>query len=309
MEVGKHDASPVSLSAWIEAARPRTLPLSLSSIVLGSCLAAADGECRISVVMLAAATTLLLQILSNFANDYGDFVNGKDAVGRVGPRRMMQSGIIMPRTMVKALTVLVCLTLATGTALILVGLSGSARADMVVYFLLGVCAIVAALKYTVGRNPYGYRGFGDLFVFVFFGLVGTVGTYYLHTHQFRYEVVLPAASIGLLSVGVLNINNLRDEKSDRLAKKRTLVIILGSRMARLYHVGLVAAALALGLVYTILNLHTWYQFVFVLPVPILLKNASAVLRNTNPVDLTSELKRLSLATLLFAFAFGLGAIA
>jgi 1,4-dihydroxy-2-naphthoate polyprenyltransferase len=294
------------LNAWINAARPRTLPLALSSTMLGSLLAAADHTFNWSVFILASLTTVLLQILSNLANDYGDFINGKDTPERIGPQRMVQSGQITPQRMVKALVGLVAITLITGSALVLVGTNGAATSSTICYFLMGIAAIIAALKYTVGKNPYGYRGLGDVSVFIFFGLMGTIGTYYLHTHQMKFDLVLPATSIGLLSTGVLNLNNLRDEQSDRQAQKRTLVTIIGRSRAKIYHMMLLVTAVITGLAYTILNFQSGYQFLFLIPLPLLFQNITTVLRYTRPTELNAELKKLSLSTLLFSLTFGAG---
>lgn len=297
-----------NLAIWINAARPRTLPLALSSTTLGSLLAAADNTFNWSVFILASLTTVLLQILSNLANDYGDFINGKDTADRIGPQRMVQSGQITPQRMVKALVVLVAVTLTTGTALVLVGTNGVATSSTICYFLMGIGAIIAALKYTVGKNPYGYRGLGDVSVFIFFGLMGTIGTYYLHIHHMKFDSILPAASIGLLSTGVLNLNNLRDVQSDRQAKKRTLVIIIGSSRAKIYHMMLLVTAVITGLAYTILNFRSGFQFLFLIPLPLLVQNIITVFRYTRPTELNAELKRLSLSTLLFSLTLGAGSL-
>jgi 1,4-dihydroxy-2-naphthoate polyprenyltransferase len=294
------------LKVWMKAARPRTLPLALSGTTLGSLLAAADGTFSWSVFVLASLTTVLLQILSNMANDYGDFINGKDRADRIGPQRMVQSGQITPQRMVRALLLLVVVTLASGTSLILVGAADGTTATVLCYFVMGIAAIVAALKYTVGSNPYGYRGWGDFSVFIFFGLMGTLGTYYLHAHSIKADLLLPASSIGLLSTGVLNLNNLRDEESDRQGHKRTLVVILGGSRAKLYHVLLLATAVITGLAYTLLNFQSGFQLLFLLPLPLLAQNIKTVLRNSQPSELNAELQKLSLSTLLFALTFGAG---
>jgi 1,4-dihydroxy-2-naphthoate octaprenyltransferase len=294
------------LNVWITAARPKTLPLSLSSTILGSFLAAADHAFSWGVFILASLTTVLLQILSNLANDYGDFINGKDTAGRIGPKRMVQSGQITPPRMVKALIALVSVTLITGSALILTGTNGAASGSTICYFLMGIAAIAAALKYTVGKNPYGYRGLGDVSVFIFFGLMGTMGTYYLHTHQLKFDLILPATSIGLLSMGVLNLNNLRDEQTDRQAEKRTLVIIIGRSRAKIYHMILLVTAVITGLAYTILNFRSGYQFLFLIPLPLLVQNITTVFRNVRPTELNAELMKLSISTLLFSVTFGAG---
>lgn len=294
------------LNVWITAARPKTLPLSLSSTILGSFLAAADHAFSWGVFILASLTTVLLQILSNLANDYGDFMNGKDTAERIGPQRMVQSGRITPPHMVKALVVLVAVTLTAGSALIFIGTNGAVSGSTVVYFLMGMAAITAALKYTVGKNPYGYRGLGDVSVFIFFGLMGTMGTYFLHTHQIKFDLILPATSIGLLSVGVLNLNNLRDEQNDRQAEKRTLVIIIGRSRAKIYHMILLVTAVITGLAYTVLNFRSGYQFLFLIPLPLLLQNITTVFRNVRPTELNAELMKLSISTLLFSITFGAG---
>jgi 1,4-dihydroxy-2-naphthoate polyprenyltransferase len=294
------------ITMWLAAARPRTLPLALSSTTLGSFLAAADHSFSWSVFILASVTTVLLQILSNLANDYGDFMNGKDTADRIGPQRMVQSGRIPPRRMFKALFILGAVTLCAGIALIAVGTYDAPAGSQVFFLALGISAITAAVTYTVGKNPYGYRGWGDIAVFIFFGLTGALGTYYFHTHQMRFDLLLPAASIGLLSVGVLNLNNLRDEHSDRQAMKRTLVVIIGTNKAKLYHMALLVTAVVTGLAYTILNYHSRFQFLFLLALPLLVQNMTVVFRNTRPADLNSELKKLSLSTLLFSLTFGAG---
>ncbi len=294
------------MNAWINAARPRTLPLALSSTTLGSLLAAADHTFSWGVFILASLTTVLLQILSNLANDYGDFINRKDTAARIGPQRMIQSGQITPQRMVKALILLVFVTLSAGTALIVVGTNSDTPGTTICYLLMGMAAIVAALKYTVGKNPYGYRGLGDVSVFIFFGLMGTIGTYYLHTHLLKFDLILPAASIGLLSAGVLNLNNLRDEQSDRQVKKRTLVIIIGTDRAKIYHMMLLVTAVITGLAYTILNFRSGFQLLFLLPLPLLLQNIKTVFRYTRPIELNAELMKLSISTLLFSLTFGAG---
>lgn len=308
MSAFHHTHGPVrsKLHVWIDAARPRTLPLALSSTLLGSFLAAAEHRFNWSVFMLAIVTTVLLQILSNFANDYGDFVNGKDTAERIGPARMMQSGEIRPEVMVRAMIGASALAFVCGLALIAAGTQGLAYSLQALYAMLGIAAIASALKYTVGKNPYGYRGLGDLFVFLFFGLTGALGTYFLHTHHLSADVFLPASSIGFLSTGVLNLNNLRDIESDRRLSKRTLVVMMGARRAKLYHAGLLAAAVVTGIAYTIIHYRTGFQLLFLLALPLFLKNLRVVFATKHPAELNGELRRLSLSTLLFSVAFGIG---
>ncbi|NJK97178.1 MAG: 1,4-dihydroxy-2-naphthoate polyprenyltransferase [Bacteroidales bacterium] len=293
-------------SAWIHAFRLRTLPLAMSSTILGSFIAAAERRFSLKVFLLASATTVLLQILSNLANDYGDFKNGKDNKDRIGPPRMVQSGQITPRQMIVAIGLVIILTLVTGLTLIFNGTSGEENNIKFFFLILGIAAIFAAVKYTVGKNPYGYRGFGDIFVFIFFGLVGVIGTYYLHTHLLKPDLILPAASIGFLSAGVLNLNNMRDYYSDKKAMKRTLVVIMGSENAKIYHLFLIIGAMATVLVYTLINFTSPFQFLFLIPVPFFIQNVVIVFKNKKPVELNTELRKLALSTLLFSVAFGVG---
>jgi 1,4-dihydroxy-2-naphthoate polyprenyltransferase len=294
--------------AWIEAARLKTLPLALASPLMGSFLAWSEDNFRWMVFLLATSTTLLLQILSNLANDYGDFASGADNEERIGPRRLVQSGIISPLQMKKGIFITILLALSSGLLLIGFGAGFSNHIVIIFFLMLGIAAIVAAVKYTIGKNPYGYKGLGDISVFLFFGLIGVLGTHYLHTGFFNAWHALPATAIGLLSAGVLNLNNLRDYESDKKANKRTLVVWLGNNRAKYYHLSLIVASAILGPLYVIFNYHSAYQFLFLLAFPLFFMNARAVFRYNHPVELYPELKRLALATLLFSFTFGVGMI-
>jgi len=299
---------------WIESMRPRTLPLALANTITGSALALAAGGFRWPVFVLAAITTLLLQILSNMANDYGDFRNGKDTAERIGPRRMVQSGKISPKAMLRGIAVVVVLSIITGTALIVEGFSHRSPliinhlSLIIVFAVLGVAAIAAAIKYTVGKNPYGYKAMGDLFVFLFFGLVGVIGTYFLHAFNLRLTLLLPATAIGFLSVGVLNLNNLRDFETDQKTGKRTLVVALGLPKARLYHAFLLFGAFTAVTVFTLLEYNSYWQWIYWAAFPLFFKNLKAVYTFKEHIQLFPELKRLSMASLLFAVLFALGLI-
>lgn len=295
----------MSLKSWLAAFRLKTLPLALSNTIVGSALAVLDGGFRWPVFWLAAITTVLLQILSNMANDYGDFVNGKDTAERVGPKRMVQSGEITPKQMLTGIIVIGNLSIFSGVALILVGI-GLSFVKFLLFGLLGIGAIAAAIRYTVGKNPYGYRGFGDVFVFIFFGLVGVLGTYFLHTQGFRWDLLLPASTIGLLSVGVLNMNNMRDYEADKNAGKHTIVVTMGERKAAYYHLFLVAGAMLSAVVFTILNYHSVWQWLFLLCTPLLFLNLKKVFTYKNGSELYPELPRVSMATLIFSLLFLLG---
>jgi 1,4-dihydroxy-2-naphthoate octaprenyltransferase len=297
-----------NLKHWIDAARLKTLPLALSTPLMGSFLAWSSGGFQWSVFVLATITTLLLQILSNFANDYGDFTSGADNENRIGPERMLQSGKISPRQMKVGLFVTVSIALITGILLIYFGTKGKNLTLFLIFFGLGIAAIAAAIKYTVGKNPYGYIGLGDFFVFLFFGLVGVVGTCYLHTGSFNPWHLLPASAVGLLSSGVLNLNNMRDIDTDKLAKKRTLVVWMGKERAKYYHLALVTSALVMSFFYVVFNFVSAYQFLFLLTIPLFISNVYSVFTHSNPKELYPELKKLALSTFLFTLAFGLGMI-
>lgn len=298
----------MNVKPWISAFRLKTLPLAISNTLVGSALAVMDGGFSWSVFVLAALTTVLLQILSNMANDYGDFVNGKDTAERVGPKRMVQSGEISAQTMLKGMIVVGVLCSITGVSLIWIGTKGIDIGNMLIFTVLGLAAIVAAIKYTVGKNPYGYRGLGDLFVFIFFGLVGVIGTYFMHTQSLRWDLLLPASSIGFLSMGVLNMNNMRDYEADKNAGKRTIVVAIGERNAAFYHLFLLGGAVLFTAFFTLLNYHKPWQWLFLLSTPILLMNLKKVFSYKSGLELYAELPRVSLAALLFSLLFLLGVI-
>lgn len=298
----------MNFKSWIQAFRLKTLPLALSNTIVGSALAVMEGGFRWNVFGLAAITTVLLQILSNMANDYGDFVNGKDTAERVGPKRMVQSGEITPKLMLRGIIVIGILSCITGVSLILVGTAGMNMTHLLIFALLGISAIAAAIKYTVGKNPYGYRGLGDLFVFIFFGLVGVLGTYFLHTQSFRLDLLLPASTVGMLSVGVLNMNNMRDYQADKNAGKHTIVVAMGERNAAYYHLFLIAGAMVSVIIFTFLNHHSVWQWLFLLCSPLLFLNLRKVFTYKSNLELYPELPRVSIATLIFSLLFLLGMV-
>lgn len=293
---------------WLKAFRLRTLPLALSATILGSFLGYAEGKFRWGVFVFGTFTTLFLQILSNLANDYGDARKGTDDENRIGPLRVTQSGLISMKRMRTMILIFVTLSLVSGSLLIWSGLRGGNLLLYAVFFLLGFSAIFAAIKYTIGRRPYGYVGLGDIMVFIYFGILGVAGTYFLHTQSFHLSILLPASSIGLLSVGVLNLNNMRDHENDAINGKFTLVVRMGVPWAKIYHVVLLFTAFILGLTYTIIHFESFIQLMFLLPLPLLASDVNKVIRNTVPLELNAELKKLAVATLLFSLSFGLGLI-
>jgi len=210
--------------SWIKAARPRTLPLSISGILVGTALAGFYGSVNYMVFSLALLTTIGFQITSNFANDYGDGVKGTDNEKRIGPARVIQSGLITPKTLKRGIliSVLICLLLVICLLYVAFGIDNLLYS--ILFLFLGCLSIWAALKYTIGESAYGYNGLGDIFVFVFFGLVGVLGCLFLYIKEIPLLSILPAISVGFLSVGVLNLNNLRDHESDKESGKNTITV-------------------------------------------------------------------------------------
>ena len=296
------------LKAFIKAARLRTLPLSISGIIIGSFLASAEGKFDWSICILAILTTIGFQVLSNYANDYGDGVKGTDNSDRVGPKRALQSGAISPKLMLKAIKITSFITLIIALLLIYLAFGTSHLNYFLMFLLFGIASIIAAIKYTMGDKAYGYSGYGDVFVFIFFGLLSVIGSYFLYTKHLDYTILLPAASIGMLSVGVLNLNNMRDRISDEKANKRTLVVKIGEEFAKYYHYYLLVTAFIFALLYNTIHYKSPTQFLFIIAFIPISKHIFLVYNNRNPKLLDPELKKLALSTFLFAILFGIGQI-
>lgn len=315
---------------YIKAARLRTLPLSVSGIIVGSFLGIwqpvynslrnvniqnetsffvthIDVRNSLLIFVLAILTTIGFQVLSNFANDYGDGIKGTDD-NREGEVRMVSSGAITPKQMKRAMFVTAISTLIVALLLIFVSFGKENFGYSVLFLGIGIASIIAAIKYTVGNSAYGYSGLGDVFVFIFFGLVAVVGTYFLYTKQLNFEIFLPAISIGLLSTAVLNLNNMRDQINDKKVGKNTLVVKLGSQKAKVYHYLLIVGALVSAVIYIGLNYRSPMQFIFLIAFIPLVMNINVVARNILFSELDSELKKVALSTFLFAILFGIGNI-
>lgn len=293
---------------WISAARLRTLPLSISGILVGSSIAVAQEEFHAVIFSLALATTLGLQILSNFANDYGDFVKGTDNDERVGPQRALQSGLISKKEMWWGMIATGIITFLFAVTLVYIAFGNKNTFYALIFFLLGIAAIAAAIKYTVGESAYGYKGLGDLFVFLFFGVVGVYGCYFLYALEWDWKVLLPSFTIGLLSAGVLNLNNMRDRNADERAGKNTLVVKIGVEKAKKYHYILIIAAvfaIVLFSAFTFTGIDDLLYFFAFIP---LLGHLKRVMENVDAEQLDPELKKLALSTFLLALLFGLGQI-
>lgn len=298
---------------WIEAARLRTLPLSVSGIIVGSMYAlrptdVIDTPTEVfswKIFALAMITTLGLQILSNFANDYGDGMKGTDNADRVGPQRAIQSGVIAPAAMKRAIILTSGLTLIAAILLIYCSFKDTNIGYSLFFLVLGILAIASAIRYTVGNTAYGYRGFGDLFVFVFFGLVSTLGVNFLYSKEVEWLLIMPATAIGFLSVGVLNLNNMRDEASDKKSNKNTIVVKIGGANAKKYHYFLIVSAMVLVLFFAVLSQYRLDQYLFVLAFIPLTKHLNTVCKNQEPRALDPELKKLALSTFALSILLAL----
>jgi len=292
---------------FIKAARLRTLPLSISGIILGGFLAMSDGLFNGVIFSLALITTIGFQVISNFANDYGDGVKGTDAI-RIGEERMVSSGKISPKQMKKAIMISVILTIIFALFLIYESFGLSNFGYSLLFFILGIVSIVAAIKYTVGNLAYGYSGFGDVFVFLFFGLLSVLGSYFLFTKEIYFLLTLPAISIGLLSTAVLNLNNMRDYQNDKKSKKNTIVVKIGLKAAKRYHYSLLLLSFISAVSYVVLTFTKTVQFIFLLAYIPLVIHALFVYNNKEELRLDAELKKVALSTFLFSVLLGLGQV-
>jgi 1,4-dihydroxy-2-naphthoate octaprenyltransferase len=351
-------AESSKLKAWISAARLRTLPLSVSGIIVGSAYAYLSihqfkmtqsqlkmlqgvdtynqlthkvqneisealslylNDFSFLIPILALITTLGFQILSNFANDYGDGVKGTDNEDRIGPMRAIQSGIISPKEMKRGMIITAVFALASAILLIYVSLGTDHLLISLFFLILGIASIWAAIKYTVGDNAYGYRGLGDVFVFIFFGPISVMGIFYLITQVVDWDMIFPSITIGLLSVAVLNLNNMRDVESDKKAGKNTIVVKMGLKKAKLLHLVMIVVALFCSLRYAGNIYYTTHiangigkqamvenkniYLVAFLPllafIPLFI-HLIKVKKTTSPALLDPELKKVALSTFLFA---------
>lgn len=295
-----------NVSIWISAMRLRTLPLSISGIILASCLAEYNGFFNWKIFSLAIVTTLSFQILSNLANDYGDGMKGTDNIDRIGPERAIQSGKITPEGMFSAIKISVLISIFLAIMLIFVSFRAQHLFLAFTFFILGMASIAAAMQYTVGKNAYGYKGYGDLFVFVFFGLVSVIGCYVLYSKQIDYVVFLPAITIGLLSTAVLNLNNMRDIESDKKAKKFTLAVKLGQKNIKKYHNFLIGSAIITSGLFGILYYTSPFNLIFLVAYIPLIMHLLRVNKITELQLLDPELKKLALTTFLLSILMGIG---
>lgn len=295
----------------------RTLPLSVSGIIVGGSLGYEFQQLYMNselvniccppvwtslIFWLAIGTTIGFQVLSNFANDYGDGIRGTDAK-REGEQRMVASGIISPKQMKLGMIITAVVTLLIASLLIFVAFGNENFLLSFIFFNLGILSIIAAVKYTVGKSAYGYSGLGDVFVFLFFGLLSVLGTYFLYTKTIHVDLILPAVSVGLFSTAVLNLNNMRDIKNDAESGKNTLVVKLGRQKAKVYHSLLLIVGMSTALVYTYLHFETITQLLYAISFLPLVFNIKTVIQNKIPAKLDGQLKIVALSTFLFAILF------
>lgn len=291
------------LKAWVSAARLRTLPLSISGILVGTALANYRGFADNTILILSLLTTIAFQITSNFANDYGDGVKGTDAEDRIGPKRALQSGSLTKEELKSGIILSIIISLALTILLIYQAFGVKNLLYPFLFLCLGGLSVWAAIRYTMGNSPYGYKGLGDVFVFMFFGLLGVLGSLFLYTKNINSIEILPAIAIGFLCVGVLNLNNLRDIESDRNHNKNTLVVKMGFENGKKYHFTLLLLSFIAMLFFHLMvfkNYAKLFYFIAYLPIGIHLRK---VYLTKLPVKLDTELKKLALSTFLLSLLF------
>lgn len=295
-----------TVKSWIKAARLRTLPLALSGIIIGSGVAALYHVFSGLVCVLAVLTATALQVLSNFANDYGDFRKGTDNDARLGPTRTMQGGEITVKEMKQGIGLAILISFLFGMALIIA--SQISWQAVLIFIGLGLCCVLAAYYYTAGEKSYGYVGLGDVSVFVFFGLVAVSALYYLYAHYFNVQTLLPAISVGCFATGVLNLNNMRDRQNDMQSGKITVASRLGASGAKFYHLILILVGWITILLFAAFNFTSYRAYLFILAAPFFIKDLVQIFQTEDEANLDPFLKKLSLATLLFSVLFTIGVV-
>jgi 1,4-dihydroxy-2-naphthoate octaprenyltransferase len=291
-----------NIKHWVSAMRLRTLPLSVSGILVGSAIALASDSWNNWIFGLALSTTVLFQIISNLANDLGDTLKGTDNDDRLGPKRTLQAGVITKKAMKMAIILFSILSLASAAALIYVSIDGMSQSVLLSYIALAIFCVLAAITYTIGKKAYGYNGLGDLMVLIFFGLVSVLGVYSLYTKTFLIDNLLPAVSIGLLSTAVLNLNNMRDFANDAKSGKNTLVVKMGPNQAKLYHALLIVMAL-LSIAVFIGRIGEPFLFISLAPGIALVFHLRKVMKTTDPRSFDPELKIVAFSTFGISLLF------
>ncbi len=291
------------LKSWISASRLRTLPLSISGAIVGSSYAYFLDFFDVSIFTLIILTTLSFQILSNLANDYGDGVKGTDNDSRIGPKRAIQSGEISAKQMRLAVLLNAIISGILAITLILLVFGFDQLGNALIFMVLGGLSIYAAISYTVGKSAYGYKALGDLMVFLFFGLLSVFGTFFLFAQHIDFRLILPASSVGLLSVAVLNLNNMRDLDSDQKSNKNTLAGYLGPKNAKVYHFSLILLAIILMVIFQYMMSFSKLMFVTWIAFVPLLFHLKSIYYITNPKAFDPHLKLVALSTFVLSLLF------
>jgi 1,4-dihydroxy-2-naphthoate octaprenyltransferase len=304
------------MTDWIKAARLRTLPLSLSGIIMGAFIAkwrlwGEGGTWDWKIFALALLVTLLYQILSNYANDYGDGIKGTDAKRSTSAEaRAVASGKITAKQMKNAVILFSVLSFAATIALLYVAFIPQYMTEFYIFIGLGVASILAAIGYTVGKKPYGYMGLGDLFVFIFFGLVSVCGSYFLFTKTFSWDILLPGTAVGMMSMAVLNLNNMRDIESDRLSGKNSLALRIGFKNAMIYEMVLLQLPLILILIFLAINgfiqSQNYYVFIVMILIIPFAKLRRRIMSVKEPKELDQFLKQVGILTFTMAVLTAIG---
>ncbi len=284
---------------WINAARLRTLPLSLSGILVGNFFAFYHPDFSYITLALCVYLAICIQILSNFANDYGDGVKGTDNENRVGPKRMLQAGLLSKIDLKRGI-IIITMKIAILTLILLWITLNNERLYFFLFLVLGILSVIAAITYTIGKKPYGYMGLGDISVFIFFGIISVLGSYFLHTKTLPLELILIASSIGFFSVGVLNLNNIRDVKNDKESQKNTLVVKFGAKVAKRYHFILLLLPFVLTSWYfylTDIKILNYIYLILLIPV---IKHLLFITKNNESKKIDSQLKVVVFITLLYS---------
>ena len=283
------------IKVWLSAARLRTLPLSISGILVGNALSLNQPDFSWSLFVLMLLTAISFQIISNFANDYGDGVKGTDNENRIGPKRVLQQGLLSKQVLKNGIIVMSLVALLLACILIFVAFGAQSLAYGAVFFGLALLSVWAAISYTVGDKAYGYRGLGDLFVLLFFGGVGVLGSYFVQLKTFSWPVLLLGLAIGLFSAAVLNLNNMRDRINDGVVGKKTLAVLLGAKAAKRYHFILIGCAMLLITIVFLIASYTFFWIPFIALIPLIM-HLIKVIKISDPKQFDPELKKVALST-------------
>ncbi|HBA12937.1 MAG: 1,4-dihydroxy-2-naphthoate octaprenyltransferase [Bacteroidaceae bacterium] len=296
----------MTAKAVVRSMRLRTLPLSTAGVVLGIMLACADYTVPWYTIVLIILTTISLQILSNMSNELGDWLSGVDSDKREGPVYSLGEGGLTTDQMRSCIRIMMLVCCILGLGMIRASFGTVFRIESQILIILGGFAIWAAMNYTLGNRPYGYKGLGDLFVFIFFGLVSVMGSYFVASHSFNWSILMPGTAIGFFSVGVLNVNNIRDMESDADSRV-TIPLKLGERRAKIYHTLLIVLGWSLMLIFTFFNSTGLLPYLYVITLPLYIIHLTGVWKFSGK-ELDPMLPLLVMSTFLLALLVGAGFI-